>query len=329
MCIETLVHKEPKSIISIVGPTCTGKTSLSIDLASSLDLEIINADSRLIFAEMNIGTAKPSLEERRGIKHHLLDIAQPDAVYSSGEYQKDFDELLTTKFGFDLIDTVDDNFASKDFAAKHKALDMNSTKTTKPKLIVAGGTGMYLRAALENLDMPNVSQDFELRAELDARDLGDLCDDLKDLDPEAHARMDLHNKRRVVRALEVIKLSGQKYSEQSSKKSTDRYDVLWIGLKFKDRALQYDYINKRVHQMISDGLLAEVEALYQRYGKSKTLSNTIGYGEIIQYLEKEITLDEAVALIQKKTRNYAKRQLTWFNSNPRINWFYVEETLLA
>lgn len=281
-----------KKIISVVGATCTGKTNLSIALAEHLGLEIINADSRLIFEGMNIGTAKPSLEERRGIKHHLIDIRKPDQIYSSGEYRRDFDKLLEGR---------DDRF------------------------VVVGGTGMYLRAALENLDMPEISTDVEMRAELEQKDLTELCAELKELDPEACEIVDTQNIRRVSRALEIIKLSGKKFSELRQKHENDRYEVSAIGISFDDRELLYDLINKRVHKMIEMGLVDEVQSLVNQYGKPKTLTNTIGYGEIIQYLNKDLSLDEAIALIQKKTRNYAKRQITWFKSNPRIQWLSAEE----
>ena len=161
--------------------------------------------------------------------------------------------------------------------------------------------------------------------EVDQFGLEVLKEELKRSDPIYYESVDLSNHVRIIRALEVIKLSGEKYSSQRSTTRSDRHDVLWLGLKFKDRAKHYELINNRVYKMIDAGLLDEVTALYNKYGPSKTLLNTIGYGEIIEHLEEKISLDEAIALIQKKTRNYAKRQLTWFNKNQRINWFYCEE----
>ncbi len=301
MTIKELIHAETKSIISVVGPTCTGKTGLSIQLAQDLGAEIVNADSRLVFEGMDIGTAKPPLEERAGIKHHLIDIVQPSEIYSSGEYRKDFDKLLKQEFSLEPY--------------------KKGGAESKTKLIVTGGTGMYLRSALEDLDMPEVGSDFELRAKLEKEDLVELCDRLKEKDPEAYEYVDLNNIRRVARALEVIELSGKKFSEQRSKETKDRYKALWIGLNFKDREKLYDLINKRVHIMIEQGLVAEVEKLLEAYGPTKTILGTIGYREIHEHLKGDATLDEAIALIQKRTRNYAKRQMTWFKGNPRIHWF--------
>lgn len=273
-------------LIVIAGATCTGKTGLSIDLAQNLNAEIINADSRLVFKDMNIGTAKPDACERAGIKHHLIDILEANQIYSSGEYRKDFDLCLEED----------------------------------QKYIVVGGTGMYLRAALENLEMPEVHKDDDFRAELENLDLSQLCKELEELDREALTIVDLNNKRRVIRALEVIKLSGKKFSEQYKTNLEDRHEALWIGIKYQDRSKLYELIDKRVHVMIEMGLIEEVKTLFDKYGETKTLSNTIGYGEIISHLKGELSLDDAIALIQKKSRNYAKRQYTWFNANPRIHW---------
>ena len=255
-----------------------------------MGLEIINADSRLIFDEMNIGTAKPDESELASVKHHLINIRKPDQIYSSGDYRKDFDKV---------------------FASLGKA-------------VIVGGTGMYLQAALENLSMPEVTSDQEFRDKLEEKNLEDLLKDLEALDPASLDLIDINNRRRVIRALEVIKISGKKYSEQRTKENKDRHDALWIGLNFKDREKHYELINERVLEMVEAGLLAEVADLLEKYGKTKTLMNTIGYGEMIKHIEGEISLDEAIALIQKKTRNYAKRQNTWFNKNEKIKWHYLD-----
>lgn len=296
-----------RPIISIVGPSCTGKTGLSLYLAKKLGLEIINADSRLIYSEMNVGTAKPSEEELASVKHHLVNIRNPDENYSSGEYRKDFDKLIKEASGI------------KNSINGQRDEQPDFSREIKP-VIVVGGTGMYLRAALEDLDMPEYDGDLEYRKELEARPLEELQKLLQKLDRDAYHSIDIHNKRRLARAIEFVEKTGEKFSAQKKKLSNDRYGVQWIGLNFENREDLYELIDLRVHKMIEAGLVDEVKALFEKYGKTNILMNTIGYGEIIEYLEGELSLDQAIALIQKKTRNYAKRQVTWFKSNPRIKW---------
>lgn len=305
--LKDLTSKE-EQIIVIAGPTCSGKTSLSLDLAKELNCEIINADSRLIFDEMNIGTAKPELlepnkdfvrgdlltpyaEKETKINHYLVNICKANQEYSSGEYQKDFDTVC-------------------------ESLNRRGAK----RIIVVGGSGMYLRAALENLNMPGCSSDIALREELSQKDLKDLVSELETLDPGSLSLVDLNNKRRVIRALEVCKITGGKFSELRLIDTEDRYKAIWYAVSGGEREVLYERINKRVVDMLDQGLLAEVQSLLEKYGPTKTLLNTIGYGEIVSHLQDDLSLDEAVALIQKKTRNYAKRQMTWFRANPRIKW---------
>lgn len=291
---EAFAEKASVNIISVVGPTCTGKTSLSLELAKHSNAEIVNADSRLIFEEMNIGTAKPSEQELSSVKHHLVNIRKPDQIYSSGEYQKDFDQIA---------------------------------KDIKKPLVLVGGTGMYLRTALEDLDMPDFDSDPEIRDELENKSLEDLHAELKHLDPDAFDHVDYHNRRRVIRAIEILRLagSGSAIKDLRGRSGKDRYSAIWVGLNFKDRAKLYDLIDKRVLDMMDQGLLAEVEALLNKYGTTTTILKTIGYAETCEHLQGNLSLDEAIALIQKKTRNYAKRQMTWFRSNPRIKWFECED----
>jgi tRNA dimethylallyltransferase len=282
------IQKDPRNIIAILGPTCSGKTSLALALAEKLGFEIINADSRLVFREMSIGTAKPSEEELSIIKHHLIDIRNPDQNYSAAEYRSDFDLLM-------------------------RKLD---------KAIVVGGTGLYLRAALEDLDMPAIPQDYALREDLQAKSLEDLQAELKLLDPDAVTMIDMKNKVRLIRAIEQLKSSGLKLADLRKKLTKDRYDAHYIGLNYHSRDTLYELINKRVLEMIDKGLVQEVQLLLKKYGVTPILMNTIGYGEIINYLQANFNLDEAIALIQQRTRIYAKKQITWFKANPRIKWYY-------
>lgn len=293
------LEKKPRPVIAIVGPTCTGKTDLAIELGQKLGIEIINTDSRLIFDEMNIGTAKPSAEELAAVKHHLVNIKKPNEKYSAGEYREDFDKVM----------------ASLNF-------DPNNNK---PQVIVVGGTGLYVRSALDNLEMPSVSRDEELRAELNEKSLEDLMVMLNELDPEAHKDVDTKNKVRVIRAIEIVKLSGKPLSENRSRASSNRYDTAYYALNFHRRRSLYDLIDKRVIVMIRRGLVHEVEALVEKYGVTETMLGTIGYKEIIGYLKKEYSLSQARRMIQKKTRVYAKKQMTWFNQNREIEWLYWDE----
>lgn len=293
--ILNYIDTKPKKLIAIVGPTCTGKTDIAIELAERLNGVIINADSRLIFKEMNIGTAKPFGDELERVKHYLVDIRDITEIYSAGDYQKDFDNTVK------------------------QIWDKDPEKT----IIVVGGTGLYLRAALENLEMPEISMNEELREELNTLSLDELLQRLKQLDPEALNVLDIQNKVRVIRALELVISSGKPLSELRSKSSEPRYDALYIGLDFEKRRELYDLINIRVIKMIRRGLVHEVEALINKYGRVRTIDSTIGYREIADYLAGNLdSLNEARRRIQLRTRRYAKKQMTWFRSNREIQWFY-------
>ncbi len=285
-----LAERESYEFIAIVGPTASGKTELALDLAQKLGLEIINADSRLIYKGMDIGTAKPNHDELSRVKHHLIDIRTPDQSYSAGDFRRDFDNL------------------------------------SAPKSIIVGGTGLYLSAALEDLALSEIPSDHELRAKLQSRlkneGLDNLRTELLSQEPEAAQIVDLQNPLRVLRALEITILSPKSLAETRSRLSHKRHKVLYIGLNYADRDLLYQRINTRVLSMIKDGLVSEVENLLAVYGPDSALSSTIGYKEILDYLAAKHSLDEAIALIQKHSRNYAKRQLTWFRRNHAINWFY-------
>lgn len=313
------IHNDPKSIIVITGPTCTGKSDLAIELAKELEAEIINCDSRLIFDEMNIGTAKPSQEELDSVHHHLVNIKKPNESYSAAEYKKDFDACIE-----EICKRRNINFILPD--PKDSNDNRITIESSKPIAIVVGGTGLYIRAALENLDMPEVGSDEKIRAELKSRELEDLVVELKSIDPEGALDVDLPNKQRVVRALEMIKISGKKLNEIRKRFERDRYDAKFYGLNFNSRRKLYDLINYRVVLMLKRGLIHEVEALLNKYGPTGTILHTIGYAEIYQFLNDEnMSVSKAMRLIQKKTRVYAKRQMTWFKSNQRVKWFYKED----
>jgi tRNA dimethylallyltransferase len=292
--ILNYIDTSPKKLITIVGPTCTGKTDIAIELAEKFNTEIINADSRLIFKEMDVGTAKPSLNELERVKHHLVNLKSITEAYSAGDYQKDFDSVVKNIWNLD----------------------------PEKKIIVVGGTGLYIKAALENLEMPAVNTNQVLRDELNQKSLDELLLMLRENDSEASSLIDIQNKVRVIRALELVMSTGQPLSELRTKSREARYDSLYIGLDFNRREDLYNLINERVLRMMEYGLVDEVKALMNKYGRVKTIDSTIGYREVADCLSGLISLDEAVSEIQLRTRRYAKRQMTWFRANPEIQWFY-------
>jgi len=289
-------------IVAIVGPTASGKTDIAIALAQLLDGEIISADSRLVYKDFDIGTAKPTKEERAQVPHHLIDIAHPEKTYSVGLYKKQAEQII------------------KDI-------------TNRGKLpIIAGGTGFYVKAVLEGLNLPGVDADAEFRSRMDelakTRGREHLHDMLKELDPDAAEKIHPNNKYRVIRALELCH-NMNKPASAAQTITTPDYEVVYIGLNAEDREFLYDRINKRVDIMLEQGLVQEVENLINKYGKTlsilETLGKTLGYKEICGYLDGEYSLEQAVELIKQKTRNFAKRQLTWFRANKNIHWFYIDK----
>jgi tRNA dimethylallyltransferase len=292
--ILNYIDTSPKKLITILGPTCTGKTDIAIELAKKFKTEIINADSRLIFKEMDIGTAKPSCDELKRVKHHLVNFKSMTEAYSAGDYQKDFDNVVKNIWNLDL----------------------------DKKIILVGGTGLYIKAALENLEMPAVNTNQALRDELNQKSLEELLLMLQEKDSGALALIDIQNKVRVIRALELVISTGKPLRELRTKSQEPRYDSLYVGLDFKRREDLYDLINARVLRMIERGLVDEVKALINKYGRVKTIDSTIGYREVADYLSGILSLDEAINQIQLRTRRYAKRQMTWFRANSEIQWFY-------
>ena len=276
-------------IVAILGPTATGKSKLAIKTAKEINGEIISADSRLVYKGFDIASAKPTLEERQGIEHYLIDVVEPEADYSVANF-------------------VDD--------AKI-AIEKIRQKGKIP--IVVGGTGLYFRILLEDFNMPRVEPDYEFRKELEALDSKKLHEMLKELDPVSAEKIHFNNKVKIIRALEVAKILDKPMSEAAGKKEPE-FDVEWIGLNFSDRAELYERINKRVDEMVKKGLVEETKALLKKHGRINNFINTIGYQEILQYLDGEISLDEAILNIKQNTRRYAKRQLTWFRRNKNIQW---------
>ena len=276
-----------QKVIAIVGPTASGKTSMSIELAKKINGEIVSADSRLVYKGFDIASAKPTLEERENIPHYMIDIVEPEFDYSAGNYHDD----------------------------ARKAIYEILSKGKTP--IIVGGTGLYFRILLENYNLPRVEANYELRAELDKKEKEDLLEDLKKLDFKTYERIYDSNKRRIVRALEVIKTLNKPISEMNIEKEPE-FDVEWRIPQMESREWLYDRINKRVDIMVEQGLIDETKYLLKKHGRIKNFVCTIGYQEILTYLDGKATLEEALDKLKQHSRNYAKRQLTWFRKNPEL-----------
>lgn len=272
-----------------MGPTASGKSKFAIQTAKTNNGDIISADSRLVYKGFDIATAKPTIEEREGIEHYLIDIVEPEVDYSVANF---FDDAKV---------------AIKEIVSKGKTP------------IVVGGTGLYFRILLEDFDMPRVEPNYELRKELESIETEKLHEMLKELDPTSAEKIHFNNKVKIIRAIEVCKTLGQPHSEAAGKKEPE-FDVEWIGLNPSDRAILYERINKRVDEMIEKGMVEETKKLLEKHGRITNFINTIGYQEILEYLDGKISLDEAVLNLKQNTRRYAKRQLTWFRRNQLINW---------
>ena len=277
---------KPK-VIAVVGPTASGKTKLAIELAHKLNGEVVSADSRLVYKGFDIASAKPTMEEREGIPHHLIDIVEPEFNYSAGNYVED---------------------------AKRAIEDILSRNKTP---IVAGGTGLYFRVLLEHYDLPKVETDFELRANLEKRSKEDLLEELSKIDITTYERVKDANLRRIIRALELIKTLKKPLSEIQLEKEPE-YNVEWIMPEIPSREWLYDRINKRGDIMVEMGIIEETKNLIAKHGRIGNIVDTIGYKEILTYLDGQATLDSALDKLKQHSRNYAKRQLTWFRKNPNL-----------
>ena len=275
-------------VIAVVGATASGKTSYAIELAKKINGEIISADSRLVYKGMDIGTAKPTIDEMQEIPHYMIDVVEPEYNYSVGLYVKEAKKHIT-----DII-----------------------SRGKVP--IVVGGTGLYFRVLLENYDLPDVKPDYELRKELSSYSYEELLEMLTKLDEKAANSVEKNDKKKLIRYIEIIKLAGKPFDLVRGVKEKE-FNVEWVGLNFP-REILYDRINKRVDLMIEQGLIDETKKLLQKHGRISNITDTIGYREVLSYLDGELSLDEAKDKLKQNTRNYAKRQLTWFRKNEQINW---------
>lgn len=290
------VTSSNKKIIAVVGPTASGKTAYAVELAHKINGEIISADSRLVYKGFDIGTAKPTVEEMHGIPHYMIDIVEPEFDYTAGLYVAEARRIIE-----DII---------------------KRGKTP----IIAGGTGLYFRLLLENYVMPEVEPNYDLRKELQEYSSEDLHNILKKLDRDAADKIYANDKKKLIRTIEIIKISGKPISESRSVAEDSQYDVDWLGLNFP-REILYDRINKRVDIMIENGLVEETKNLLAKHGHIYNIVNTIGYQEITKFLDGEFSFEEAVDKLKQNSRNYAKRQLTWFRKNTKIKWNVYPEKL--
>lgn len=285
-------------LVAVVGPTAVGKTAISLQLAQQFAGEVVSADSRQIYRGLDVGTDKASPAARRAVPHHLVDVVAPDEVFTLAQYQR----------------------------AAYAAIDDIHRRARLPLLV--GGTGLYVRAVLDGLGIPEAPPDDALRAELEqmARSDGPLAlhARLTALDPTAASRIDPRNVRRVVRALEVCLVTGVPISQLQTA-SPPPYRILRLGLT-RPRAALYERIDRRVDEMMARGLVEEVERLLAAgFAPPLPAMTGLGYGQIVQYLRGELTLEEAVSAIKRQTRRFVRQQSTWFRTDdPRIRWFDLE-----
>ena len=285
-------------LICICGPTASGKTALSVALAKQLHTEIISADSMQIYRGMDIGTAKPTMEERQGIPHHLLDICEPNEPFSVARY-------------VELADAAAQDILSRDMMP-----------------IVVGGTGLYMDALIECSTFSGDETDLTVRHKYQhmAETQGNLSVHarLAMVDPESAQRLHPNNLKRVIRALEVYEQTGMTIGEfnRQHKSSIPKYTAIKIGVCPAERQTLYDRIDQRVDQMLSDGLLEETQRLLSKGELTGTAAQAIGYKELLGYLQDKDSLHSCVELLKQRSRNYAKRQLTWLKRDDSIHWIY-------
>ena len=283
-------------IICVVGPTASGKTDLAVQLASELGGEVVSCDSMQIYRRMDIGTAKPSVEEMREIPHHMIDIVEPNEDFSVGRYVEMADAAI------------------RDIHARGKIA------------VIAGGTGLYVDSLISGrtfAPMPSTGKREELEQRAKKDGIEPILQELAAVDPESAARLHPSDQKRIIRALEVWLETGTSITEHNlqTQKIPPRYDPVWLGLTFSDRADLYSRIDRRVDLMLEQGLVQEVQSLLDEgISPTSTAMQAIGYKEMALHLQGEMSLDDAADLIRQRSRNYAKRQLTWFRKNQTMHW---------
>ena len=284
-----------QKVIVIGGPTASGKTGLSIELAKRINGEIVSCDSMQIYKDMTIGTAKPTIEEMEGIPHYMIDCVSPETRYSVADYKKDATRAI------------------KEIISKGKVP------------IVVGGTGLYVEALIYGIEYNEIEEDLEYRKQLEKIEekegLEPLYEMAKKIDEKAMEKISKNDKKRICRVLEIYHSTGKTKTELEveSRKNGPEFDYLLFGITM-DREKLYERINKRVDIMIENGLIEEVKNLIQKYKNFPTAMQGLGYKEVVQYLNGNLNRDEMIQKIKMETRRYAKRQLTWFRKYPNIIW---------
>ena len=288
-------------VIAVGGPTASGKTALSVGLAKAFGGEIINADSMQIYKNLDVGTAKPSIEERQGVPHYLLDFLPPETPYSVADFTAAADPLI-------------------------------QEITARGKLpLVVGGTGLYITSLLNGMAFAPEKMDPAIRAHLQERAEAEggaaLYAELQSIDPDYAAQVHPNNLPRVIRALELYAATGRRMSEErvNARPAEPPYRSLCLCLTCRDRAVLYDRIERRVNLMVENGVLAEAKQVYDHRDTYRTAAQAIGYKEFFPYFEGTGSLDECTARLKQATRNYAKRQLTWFRRQNDAVWLYIDE----
>ncbi|WP_013320249.1 tRNA (adenosine(37)-N6)-dimethylallyltransferase MiaA [Gloeothece verrucosa] len=285
-------------LIVICGPTASGKTGLAIDLATRLNSVIVSADSRQVYREFDIGTAKPSADEQTLVPHYLIDICDPTEILTLAQYQEKAQAIIALSPSPKQLEPPHrNNFA----------------------VFLVGGTGLYIKSIVRGMKIPRVSPQPLLRSQLEALGQDQLYQFLSQVDPLAAQKIHAHDQIRTIRALEVFYVTGKPISSQQGENPPD-YPILQIGLDCEPQELR-KRIERRTQQMIEAGLVQEVEKLINKYGENLPLLETLGYAEIKQYLIGEISLSEASDLTVLHTAQFAKRQRTWFRANVEIQWF--------
>ncbi len=291
-----------QKVIIIGGATASGKSSLAMKLAKELNTEIISCDSMQVYREMNIGTAKPSIEDMNSVKHYMIDIINPDEDFNVVKYVSMVNPLI------------------EDILSRNKIP------------IIVGGTGLYVEALMNNIDFSEKSIDLDYRKEMEkvAKEKGneEIYNMLKEIDIDSANRLNINDTKRIIRALEVYHTTGQTitYYNSISKNKDSKYDFILFGIDVPREEL-YQRINDRVDKMLEKGLVNEVKEIYNKYSKFPTAMQGLGYKEEIRYLKEEITLEEMIELIKKETRHYAKRQITWFKAYKSIIWLSPQSSI--
>lgn len=287
---------EKPKVIVIGGPTASGKTGLGVQLAKRVNGEVVSADSMQIYKDMDIGTAKATIEEMDGIRHYLLDFVSPDERYSVADFKRDAEEKI------------------EEILAKGKVP------------IVVGGTGLYIDTLVYGIEYPDIEFDEVYRNELMERaetdeGLANLYEEAKRIDPEAAQKISSNDRKRITRILEIYRATGKNKTEMEriSRLNGPKYDYKVFAIDM-DREKLYERINLRVDLMIKDGLVDEVRRIVAKYDRFPTAMQGLGYKEVVEYLNNEVTYEEMIEKIKQETRRYAKRQLTWFRKNKDIVW---------